>query len=509
MSNGLNDGNRQQTIRANGATPAERYLQKLCENAFLRLWSYPGVYRDQGKIGTHGDGKEVCDLLVVFENHVIIFSDKSCVFQDSGDVERDWCRWYRRAILESAKQVWGAERWIRENPKRLFLDHACTNPFPFPLPDPKSAIFHRIVVAHNSAIRSRRHYGGSGSLMLMSHIVGDQHTLRVAEGGTLFAIGQIDPTRGFVHVLDDVSMDILLETLNTISDFVGYLTKKEAFIKSDKLGAVAGEEDLLAFYLKNLNTDGEHDFIVQEDVHEIWIEEGFWNSFQAYPQRLAQLEADRISYSWDALIEKFTQHVLGGTLYYAPNHDVMYHEKALRFLAREPRVHRRYLSERLVEFLKKARLDQRSNRLIMPTRPGEPCYVFLALANLHNKPDDEFRAVRSQLLEDCCIVAKLVCPEAEDIVGIATEPIGSPSRSEDLFCIDVRDWTQKNQEDAKKIQDSLGLFTKLKRFETIVKEFPDVETIPTDLARRGGKVGRNDPCPCGSGKKFKKCCGGP
>ena len=23
----------------------------------------------------------------------------------------------------------------------------------------------------------------------------------------------------------------------------------------------------------------------------------------------------------------------------------------------------------------------------------------------------------------------------------------------------------------------------------------------------GNKVGRNDPCPCGSGKKFKKCCG--
>jgi uncharacterized protein len=25
--------------------------------------------------------------------------------------------------------------------------------------------------------------------------------------------------------------------------------------------------------------------------------------------------------------------------------------------------------------------------------------------------------------------------------------------------------------------------------------------------RRIGKVGRNDPCPCGSGRKFKKCCG--
>jgi preprotein translocase subunit SecA len=25
--------------------------------------------------------------------------------------------------------------------------------------------------------------------------------------------------------------------------------------------------------------------------------------------------------------------------------------------------------------------------------------------------------------------------------------------------------------------------------------------------RAGAKVGRNDPCPCGSGKKYKKCCG--
>lgn len=24
---------------------------------------------------------------------------------------------------------------------------------------------------------------------------------------------------------------------------------------------------------------------------------------------------------------------------------------------------------------------------------------------------------------------------------------------------------------------------------------------------RQPKVGRNDPCPCGSGKKYKKCCG--
>ncbi len=44
---------------------------------------------------------------------------------------------------------------------------------------------------------------------------------------------------------------------------------------------------------------------------------------------------------------------------------------------------------------------------------------------------------------------------------------------------------------------------------------PDVETAEEDeqrekeepVRRDGDKVGRNDPCPCGSGKKYKKCCG--
>ena len=30
---------------------------------------------------------------------------------------------------------------------------------------------------------------------------------------------------------------------------------------------------------------------------------------------------------------------------------------------------------------------------------------------------------------------------------------------------------------------------------------------PQTFVRDGAKVGRNDPCPCGSGKKFKQCHG--
>ena len=35
----------------------------------------------------------------------------------------------------------------------------------------------------------------------------------------------------------------------------------------------------------------------------------------------------------------------------------------------------------------------------------------------------------------------------------------------------------------------------------------DAEVEKKPYVRKGAKVGRNDPCPCGSGKKYKNCCG--
>ena len=33
------------------------------------------------------------------------------------------------------------------------------------------------------------------------------------------------------------------------------------------------------------------------------------------------------------------------------------------------------------------------------------------------------------------------------------------------------------------------------------------KTMPKPVVRAAPKTGRNDPCPCGSNRKFKKCCG--
>jgi hypothetical protein len=104
-------------------TASEGRLERLCRETFLSLWSYPGICKDQGAGGGRPGGKEVCDLLVVFERDIIIFSDKTCGFPPTEDLALAWSRWYHRAVVRSARQLRGAERWILQHPARLKVRH--------------------------------------------------------------------------------------------------------------------------------------------------------------------------------------------------------------------------------------------------------------------------------------------------------------------------------------------------------------------------------------------------
>ncbi len=66
--------------------------------------------------------------------------------------------------------------------------------------------------------------------------------------------------------------------------------------------------------------------------------------------------------------------------------------------------------------------------------------------------------------------------------------------------IEKLSWVQvKVQEDLDEVQTA--------REEEYVMSRGDAGVTPETVKREGKKVGRNDPCPCGSGKKYKKCCG--
>lgn len=343
--------------------------------------------------------------------------------------------------------------------------------------------------------------------MMDTTVIGSAH---LAKDGKPFTIGQVDPAKGYIHVFDDTSLEIIMRTLDTVTDFVSYLTKKERFLTSGKAIFVAGEEELLAFYLKDLNSDGEHDFIVPADMDGLGIEEGIWEEYLSSPERRSQVQANSVSYLWDDLIEQFNTHILHGTQYYTSHPGVESSEQTMRFLAREPRTRRRMLAQSLLNMLETTSTTMRRTQVVLPSLPGDPYYVFLLLPHLPRISEEEYREGRRYFLEACCMITKLMYPEALDIVGIATEANTdfTADRSEDAMYFDARNWTAEMQQEATSLQQDIGLLTNLTQHSSVIREYPyQPERVQAQSAPQMKGRDRNKPCFCGSGKKFKKCCG--
>ena len=440
--------------KSSGTTPTEKYLVQLCERAFLRLWSYPNLYRDQG------GGKELCDVLIVFGNDIIVFSDKSCAYPDSGDEVRDWARWFRRSIANSARQVYGAERWIRHHRNRIFLDPGCKHPLPIKLPRSDEMRIHRVIVARGAGERCSAFFGNdSGSLMVRSDLVGDAHINAPAGPFGIFRIGRVDPNKGYVHVFDDANLDILLSELDTVADFVAYLTCKEAFVCSDKVVSATGEEDLLAYYLTHTNPDGEHDFAVPPDVDVVRFDHLF-QEMRDNDRYIAKKSADEISYFIDALIEHVSSSAADRTLIDGNELPVGDYEKVLRILAAENRLSRRHLARALVDLLSSASaLGRPRCKCVLPDKKPGTGYCFLIIPCPQNRDYDNHRLSRLALLTRYCKVMKIQFPYLQHIVGYATEPTGGERRSDDLAYLDVTNWTEEDAQEARSIQRKSGILT--------------------------------------------------
>lgn len=480
--------------KSSGVTAAERYLEGLCQKNFLSLWSYPRPFRDQG------GNKELCDLLVVMGDDVVVFSDKRCVLEPKKSLEIDWQRWFRAAVQAGAKQAWGAERWLRDHPHRVFLDPACTRRLPVRVPPSEIARYHLVVTVHGVSAACQAMLGGTGSLVLRTDI--SDFAAHVEP----FAIGDLDPRRTFVHVFDDATLDFVMSTLDTTADFLRYLRHKEQFCRSH-IVYVAGEENLLAHYLTHVDDDGEHALVFDLGLDAIAIDDSWWENFQGSEERRAQLKHDQISYVWDRLIEQFARHALAGTQYMTTEPAFGSSETVLRFMAAEPRLRRRWLGEALLDAIESTPENQRRIRVIPRQHRHEPMYVFLLFPWFEGKPEEDNRTVRRHFLEACIYVARMKHRDALDVVGIATESgVDRERRSEDALYFDARQWSTEDDELARSYQRDLGILVGERSVSKHVVEYPI-----DDAAKRGvpplPKNPRNKPCPCGSGRKYKHCHG--
>jgi hypothetical protein len=472
-------------IKSEGVTASERYLASLAEKSFLNLWSYPSPYRDQKTLGV-GDGKELCDLLVVCGQHIIVFSEKTIEWP-SGAPDVAWCRWAKRAIQSSAKQAKGAERWINEHPQRVYLDRECTVSFPISFPSIGERIFHRVIVARGGAHACKEHFGtGSGSMVINPSIVADAHWSSADTQVKPFEIGDIDPEGSFVHVLDEVALDIALSELDTVRDFTDYLLKRADFIRSGKLKKAHGEENLLAYYAIRINQDGDHDFVL-EGAEPIVIDRNQRGKLISNPQYIAKKQEDKVSYLWDMLIEVFTNHMLNGTSITLDDfeYDIKKNELGVRFMALESRFHRRALGQAVLGALEEGRRRDRFFCVVIATpesKNNETAFFIQTMKYLDwMETKGGYEHYRRKRAELAIVYAKGLLeryPHLKRVVGISREPPDQGKGvSEDLIYAEQSDWSEEARAAILADCKAFGVLQELKERRWSGEEFPEVTRL--------------------------------
>lgn len=491
--------------RSRGTTETEQYLAELADKTFLDLWSYPNTYIDK-KVRGGSDGKELCDLLVVCGNDVIIFSDKSISWPEHSDSNVSWSRWFKRAIQHSVDQIRGAERWLRLFPTRVFLDSACTQPLPVQLPLPSIARVYGVAIALGAGEACKKFYRDpDGSLMVFGPLKGEKHIDASAPEYMPFAVGDVDPTGPFIHVFDKDGLDLVLREMDTILDFTRYLREREKFIRHGRMGHSPSEAEMIYIYLHTLNDNGEHAFPHPSDYGGtpdmlLTLAPGMYEDFTTSRMYIAKKQADEVSYYWDRLIGIFTEHVLAGTSVSIQGElpSAALAEPALRIMAREPRVIRRMLGGAFFEALQKAALagQDRYARIVMPidgAADPECGYVFLILSYPKRELEggyEQYRRTRVALLDAYCFSVLNQHRNLKRIVGVAVDGpafiSGREERSEDLLAIEIDVWTPELEEDAKVKQSTYDLLSpqRLKSSERSVREYPYVPSAESESRDR-------------------------
>lgn len=460
-----------------GLTRTERYLNRLGRLSFLSLWGHANLFRSPSK--------ELADYVVICHNIVILFSDKEVAFNEEIPIETAWPRWYNRAVLKSVAQLNRASNWVMSQPHRIYKDVNCKDRVELLDNIGTPLEVYRIAIANGAAGACLRHFeGGSGSLVVSSY----------DEGQTPdpFCTGNPGSSAGFVHVFDEAHLHIVFRELDTIADFTDYLRKRQELIEKKRLLYAASEEDLLALYLKDVNEDGEHDFVFESgkslgDDDKIIVQEGSYASFRSAGAYKRKKLADRKSYLWDRLIEKFAGHLTAGTLADVPE-GLGFDGKgggaelSLRYMALEPRVQRRAHSEAILTAFDV--IKRRGNRFFRAMLPPESeggetafCLLLLKRSAMHDGATyDEYRQYRATTLAAYMEGLLERNRHLRRVIGIATEGDLSKGASEDLVYHEPPEWTEETLKACREREDILEIFRgEMSQQPYSAREYPETE----------------------------------
>ena len=484
--------------KGSGVTATERLLAEFCERSFLKLWSYPNPYKD--------DGHELCDLLAVFNNTLFIFFDRENALPEVSDKDPQilWNRWKHNVIDRQVKTAHGAERYILSG-RPIFLDAKRKKPFPIPF-DRDKAVIHKIIVAHGAkeACERASQQNVYGSLAI---------TYTETDGGPTHPFHVEIDRRNVVHILDGHNMPIVLRELDTVNDFKAYLDEKVRAASAFDYLSYCGEEDLLGHYLLNYDAATQRHVIgpkLKDKINGVMIGEGEWHDFVETDLYKNTKNEDRISYFWDKLIQRTCQNSVDGTL--GGNSDIARGESAIYEMVKEPRFMRRGLAEKMLAAVERFPDNGPFVRQVtfLPSFEPNVGYILLQLRvpdAFRSEPD--YREKRQTLLEIACGAAKNKFPYLVKIIGIGIDApkFSGGTVAEDFILMPCETWPEETKAYYEELNTELNFFgtSALQQFKDNVTQF--VSPLQAAKPTKPNKVGRNDPCPCGSGKKYKKCHG--
>lgn len=434
--------------RANGKNASEYQLISLCNSNLLSLWCFPNPYYiDKTK-------KELCDELVVFKDHIFIFSDKFCKISSEQQISIAWNRWFKRAIQESARQIIGAEKQIREQPSNIYVDAMCTRKFPFKINLTESTKIHRIIVAKGT-MNPDAEYSG---LSIDTRITGKEH-LVLLDNNNLpigsakpFFVGYPLDRHTIFHIFDEFTLSVILEELDSLDDFANYLTEKEEVLESGNDLMANGEEDILAHYLSTVENE-RHVILTEAEKRgkQVYHFLPTWESYVGSEGYATKKECDQKSYFWDAFIERTLSHLMKGTAQTSTVKN--YDELNMLFtpFAEMSRIERRMAAELTFSAYDEAQVLNSSSVIESFTRTVclsgslKKYCIIIFVSWPQGCPEEKYREMRQYILDLAMREFKAVRePDATQIIGIAFCSDRSKDVSEDMRMIDLRHWTDED-----------------------------------------------------------------
>lgn len=277
-----------------------------------------------------------------------------------------------------------------------------------------------------------------------------------------FLVSNITPQILYPLVTDVFAVDVIAEMLSTPLHFLHYLTLRTRF--GDKISS-ANEFPLLSFHLKG-------NLWVDDSVHLVMIGEDV--SADLDIAMLARREGIPGKQTPDGILTFLKDMAVGRLIAEIEARADPETTSLGLFLLQLNGTTAKGLSEGIERIVRDARNDGRHHDISVGHESG-------LTVHCNHLPNEE---ARTRLISHCHV--KKYDLKAASWFGLLLNPIDGSIKA----ALSIEEpWTQDDEMDE------------------LIKKWP--RRPPTPLANvnaRPKKIGRNDPCPCGSDKNYKKCC---